>query len=272
MPKTIDDLPMGAKIKFGKYSVEEECPHDIKWIKVNTYGTTFISEFVEDFRAFDASELNNDRGNTQYSISNIDSFLNSSDDEWYKPKHEYDIPPDEEAIVDHTPYTDHVGFLAYFSKSELESIIPSEIITSDNEIIERKIYLPSSGNIFYDGLNSDSRWEYFVHFQTETELTSFASKNTKMRGFNPREGLKWYWWLRDSDHSSVGCVRYVDTNGYRSSCAANRGVIGIRPALALMPDLIVSNETDEEGYFTLEVSTNKLKDVCEKDFFDVLTK
>ena len=108
MAQKFIELPCGSKIRFGSYCVESEGTHQIRWIKMNSSDTTILAEHIEDFRAFDAREPNNpntDRasyGNNQYSLSNIDRFLNSRDERWYSPSHEYDNPPTGNAIRNNT--------------------------------------------------------------------------------------------------------------------------------------------------------------------------
>ena len=63
MAQALSNLPLGAKIKFGRYSVNGEAAEEIKWIVVarNHSGypsnsVTLLTEGVIDLRSFDARE------------------------------------------------------------------------------------------------------------------------------------------------------------------------------------------------------------------------
>lgn len=89
MPHRVEDLSVGAKIKFGAYSVSGEEPHKIAWIKVH-HNNTLYNEFAEDILPFDAKEPLNPRvnrrnyGSNRYSVSNICGFINSEQEDWFK--------------------------------------------------------------------------------------------------------------------------------------------------------------------------------------------
>ena len=289
MPIAIKDLPCGAKIRFGKYRVGEEIPHDIKWIKVNSDDTKLFAEYVEDFRAFDARERNNPRisrrrcGNNRYSVANIDQFLNSANDVFYRPAHNYDAPPTKELTCDNMPYDNHPGFLADFNEAELNAIMPTKVIVAipelddaENayEIITRKVFLPSRTNIFggtvrdvYEG----TQWKIFQRDDTITaKTTNEARRNPNITDFTVDEGNNWYYWLRSPVADDDCSARYVDRYGDDCYAGAYHGLIGVRPALTINPEILVSDEPDEEGYYNVILSVVELKDVSEKDFFSVI--
>ena len=289
MSRTIGSLPCGAKIRFGAYCVGNEGTHNIRWIKMNSADTTLLAEYIEDFRAFDAREPNSPReyrreyGNNRYSVSNIDQFLNSSEDDWYQPQHDTDAPPTGELTYDGTPYQSHPGFLAYFSEAELEAIIPTEIVVAlprcdsddhDYERITRKVFLPSRTNIFGRSVrntNEGERWEYFGNGRSVVATaTQEAIDNTELNGAPNDTTDGWYWWLR-SPNADNGCnARYVDRDGDDDSASAYRGIIGVRPALKLNPEILVSDEPDEEGYYNVILSIVEFEDVSEEDFLSIL--
>lgn len=289
MPTAIKDLPCGAKIRFGKYRVGEEIPHDIKWIKVNSGDTKLFAEYVEDFRAFDARERNNpnnnrrEYGNNRYSVANIDQFLNSANDVFYRPAHDYDAPPTKELTYDNMPYDNHPGFLADFNEAELDAIMPTEVIVAipkcddaENayETITRKVFLPSRTNIFggtVRNVHEGTQWEIFQRGDTVTaKTTNEARRNPNITDFTVNEGDNWYYWLR-SPSADDGCdARCVGRGGNGSYASAYHGVIGVRPALTINPEILVSDEPDEEGYYNVILSAVELKDVSEEDFFSVI--
>ena len=89
MAQTLSNLPIGAKVKFGKHQVSTEAAMPIIWTIVakNHQGypanaITLHAEKIIDLRCFDARENTNadydrrDYGNNRYSVSNIDQWLN----------------------------------------------------------------------------------------------------------------------------------------------------------------------------------------------------
>ena len=125
MAKLLSSLPIGSKIKFGKYSVEGETAQPITWQIVDTSTpsvTTLMTEKVVDIRYVDAPEPNNsdyhrkNEGNNRYSKSNIDRWLNSdaNSGEWYVAQHNADAPPS----VGEVAYTNRPGFLNAFTSNE----------------------------------------------------------------------------------------------------------------------------------------------------------
>jgi len=286
--RKISTLPCGAKIRFGSYAVGNEGAHSIRWIKVNEEDTTLLAEHIEDFRAFDAKELENtdnyrrEYGNNRYSVSNIDQFLNSVEDFWFNKRHENDAPPTDELTYDNTPYDDRPGFLAYFNTAEVESIIPTEIKVAlpecdddenKSETITRSVFLPSLANIFgkrVRNITEDRQWDCFKNgMSTVATPTQEAVSNTTL-GDSPQTGRGWYWWLRSPDAGNSCCARYVDRDGDDYFAYAYRGFIGVRPALKINPEILVTDNADDDGYFDVILSGIKTEDVSEDDFFSIL--
>lgn len=289
MSRTVSSLPCGAKVRFGSYCVGNEGAHSIRWIKVNSADTTLLAEHIEDFRAFDARELDSPQeyrreyGNNRYSVSNIDQFLNSAGDEWYHPQHDTDAPPTGELTYDGTPYLNHPGFLAYFSEAEIEAIMPTDIVVAlprcdsddrDYEIITRKVFLPSRTNIFGSSVrntNEGDRWDYFRNGRNASATaTEEAIDNTTLNGAPDDEITSWYWWLRSPNADSACYARCVGRGGSGGSASACRGIFGVRPALTINPEILVSDEPDDEGYYNVILSIVELEDVSEEDFLSIL--
>lgn len=288
MSRTVSSLPCGAKVRFGSYCVGNEGAHSIRWIKVNSADTTLLAEHIEDFRAFDAREPNSPQeyrreyGNNRYSVSNIDQFLNSTGDEWYHPQHDADAPPTGELTYDSTPYLNHPGFLAYFSEAELEAIMPTEIVVAlpqcdsayrDYEIITRKVFLPSKTNIFgrsTRNTNEGDHWDYFNGRNASATATEEAIDNTTLITAPTDETTSWFWWLRSPYAHNAYNARYVDNYGIEYSANACNGIIGVRPALTINPEILVSDEPDDEGYYNVILSIVELEDVSEENFLSIL--
>ena len=163
MAQLLSNLPVGARIKFGKYSVNGEPAQNIIWLivaknhnSVPAYPVNSITLFAEkivDLRAFDAKEpthtisLHREGGNNRYSISNIDQWLNSDSQAgaWYTPQHTYDQAPTSEYVHGGTEYVNRPGFLNSFSLAEKNSILMTSVRVSlygtDNyDDISRKVF------------------------------------------------------------------------------------------------------------------------------------
>lgn len=163
----LGDMPIGAKIKFGKYQVESEYPQSIVWT-VAHHGyydtscastgkktTSLLASKVVDLRCFDWMEYNRPgtvssdgrkaRGYGDYSVSNINLWLNSdkSGGSWWTKQHDYDAPPDgvfpsgisytdlAEQNMKNTAYKDHHGFLYYFTQQEKNMLVTMNLSKND---------------------------------------------------------------------------------------------------------------------------------------------
>lgn len=278
MAQYLSNLPVGAKVKLGFYSLIPAAGFDIPWVIVAknhvgypTNSVTLLADKIVDLRCLDAKEPNNpdvDRkkyGNNRYSQSNLDQWLNSSanGNEWYTAKHTYDQSPDTSDRCGgyNTQYLDHWGFLHDFTQKERDAILTTTIRVETAEAydgitqedIQRKVFLPSVAEV---GKGSSSlvgeKWAYFSAGNSpattaHSEVLSGSSSVDK-----PSSATKaWEWWLRtpysDSSEKTQVIDKYGDW-GVNTSC---RGTIGVRPAINVNATTLVSDITDNEGYYTL---------------------
>lgn len=143
----LSNLPVGAKVKFGKYSVNGETPERIEWILVKhgayvhamnenlvTSCTFLLAKHIIDLRAFDAQELytmgsvvkdRSNYGNSNYMWSNIASWLSSDKPagQWFSNQGSYDQSPTNERVTDGTGYDTRPGFLNAFTTEEKAMIV-----------------------------------------------------------------------------------------------------------------------------------------------------
>ena len=77
-------------------------------------------------------------------------------------------------------------------------------------------------------------------------------------------------WLRSPNADNEYNARYVDRAGYVYNAYAYHGIIGVRPALKINPEILVSDEPDEEGYYNVILSIVEFEDVSEEDFLSIL--
>ena len=178
MAQALSNLPIGAKVKFGKYSVNGEAAQPIIWLVVakNHSSTpaypsnaiTILTEKIVDMRAFDAIETNRPNGYNRYSMSNIDQWLNSDDPGggWFVAKHSSDAAPIAGRVWNNTAYGERPGFLNAFSKVEKNSILTTTIcsrVDSSCEDIGRKVFIPSTVEVgAYERKTpkEGSKWSY----------------------------------------------------------------------------------------------------------------
>ena len=284
MAQLLSNLPIGAKVKFGKHRVGSESPWEIKWLIVAkshsgypANSVTLLSERIIDCVAFDAAEPSNTNakrklyGNNRYSLSNVDQWLNSANASWYAKTHSADAPPSPEHLMDGQSvyaYATRNGFLYDFTREERAAILDSTIRVvipildgGGHEDISRKVFLPSNTeirNVAENEVYEGAQFEWFVknpsplcpvdpliHYPGVYGSTSVSSP--------------WAWATRTaSSQDSVGgentrCIgsnpgEYFNSQAYASS-------VGIRPALNLSSTLKVSDTTDSEGYYTFILNT-----------------
>lgn len=292
MPKMMADLPVGSKVRFGAYSVSGEEPHKIAWIKVHR-DCTLYNEFVEDILPFDAREPLNERnnrrqyGNNRYSVSNVCGFINSEKEDWFEKQSETDTPPVEEYLRDgHPGYMNKPGFLHLFQPWELEQILTSRIITKLNDtdvvgdgddavqydVIFRRVFLASQDNLFGGKYHEGDIWEYFANYggrtcQASKECSEFSwAREDLDLVFNPVCG----YFLRTCHPDETCYVKKVDRYGGRENEVAYDGYTGLRVALVIDPNALVSDEPDEEGYYqVLEVPLMGI-DINEDEFLTLI--
>lgn len=77
-------------------------------------------------------------------------------------------------------------------------------------------------------------------------------------------------WLRSPNADNACLARYVGRDGDGDGASAFRGIFGVRPALTINPEILVSDEPDDEGYYNVILSIVELEDVSEEDFLSIL--
>ena len=118
----INALPVGSRVRFGRYAIANRDPIEIDWIKVSKQAH-FISEKALLGMKCDECEMNYDY-NSNYSESKIRQFMNSDEFPWFHPTTPNDrsteyITFDSYITVDMRKYR---GLLYYFTDHELSLI------------------------------------------------------------------------------------------------------------------------------------------------------
>ena len=275
MAQLLSNLPVGSKVKFGKYSVNGEPAEPITWLIVAKNHTctpaypadsvTLLTEKSIDRRAYDAAEPNNTlasdikyNGYDYYAVSNIDQWLNKSDVNWYSPAHEFDQAPIDSKTGNHgTGYDTRPGFLNAFTTREINAILNSTIgfnklngYDSIREDIVRKVFLPSSTELGYSTGDTDGAcWEYFKTNSKLCTLTSqaFTYTNDKPSSANSIVG----YWTRTSQLSSNRGSMNIAIEKDQVVSVYVTGSAGVRPALNLSATIFASDTSDTEGCYSI---------------------
>ena len=266
MSQFLSNLPIGAKVKFGKYSVEGETALPIIWLvadKKTPSAITLLTEKIIDFRYFDAPEESNTNsarasyGNNRYSVSNIDQWLNKDQGSgaWYVAQHSVDSPP----TFGEAPYKNRPGFLNAFSDIEKDAILNSTIgaciPTLDGggyENIVRKVFLPSAiemGLSYGKHTEEGQAWGLGLDAPKTSEQ---AYAHTKLTGNKPNSPDAYSaWWTRTPITDTANYVALANRNNSAFQNTPTTQNVGIRPALNLSSTQKVSDVTDSDGCYTV---------------------
>ena len=284
MAQALSNLPIGAKVKFGKYSVNGETAEPIVWLVVaqNHSSTpaypansvTLLTEKIIDFRCFDAKEPNNsnaDRaayGNNRYSLSNIDQWLNKDGGggAWYSNQHSADQSPSGDSLLlGGTRYAHRPGFLNAFTTPEKNIILNTTIRVllpsvdgGGYEDVSRKVFLPSLTEAgVVDGVNvtEGATWGYFNTYSREAYITSQAYNNSPTASKPTAIKYAWSWWSRTIVTGDACLSNAINGQGVISANPAYAGSIGVRPALNISSTIFVSGVTDSDGCYTIVWNT-----------------
>ena len=266
MAQSINNLPIGAKIKLGRYSVNGESASPLIWLKAhNNYYTvsnsvTLLTEKIIDLRAYDALETQSDMynpknyGNTNYSLSNIDQWLNKDNNsgEWFTKTHAYDESPTTTNTQFNTPYTNRPAFLNAFTEAE-KSIILETPLEHPLAIINRKVFLLNVREVLGDN-NVESlsfQLDYFKNGNSAaTTVTSECLNNTTCQIKPNGATYNWAWLTRSNDGGSNVYIMLESGSGYTNT-QPRAGHHGIRPALNVSSNTLVSDITDSDGCYTI---------------------
>ena len=281
MAQNLYNLPIGSKIKFGKHSVNEEAAQSIVWLVVAKNHTstpaypsnaiTLLTEKLIDIRCFDDCEPSSSNvarvsaGNSRYSVSNIDQWLNKDNTagNWYVAQHSTDNPPNgtTQYFNQETAYVNRPGFLNSFSNVEKNAILNTTIrvvkTSTDGggyEDITRKVFLPSITELGLGSENSiseGSMWSYFNTYSRNATLTNQAYNNTKWSTKPSSITESVAYWTRTPVYGSPVQVRNVASAGGIYYTSAYYGILGVRPTINLSSTLSVSDTTDSDGCYTV---------------------
>ena len=274
---TLGSLAIGSKIK-----ISHSVLGDIIFLKADkdhdgypSNSTTLITEKIILLRAFDAKEPNNSDsnrksyGNNKYSVSNLDQWLNSSAaaGQWYSARHSADQAPNNDNVwSDYNEYDQDAGFLAGFDAAFVAALKDTTLKVALNtvtdgggyESVTRKIFLPSRAELFGAAENSIMEGSLLSYFSANTndirkaQISTYAAAHSE---YSVTAGNNWYYWLRTPYSSNSYFVRNVYSGGSLNSNYAYSGSGGVRPLCNLDSGISVSDSTDSDGCYTLNLDT-----------------
>ena len=276
MAQNLSNLPIGAKVKFGKHSINGETAQDIIWLVVAKNHTgypsnsiTLQTERIVDLRCFDEFEPSNaiaervSDGNNRYSVSNIHQWLNSDGaaGAWYVAQHSADSPPNQEgAFVNAgTKYANRPGFLNAFSVAEKGAILSTTFRTVYPNVdgtgyydTVAKLFLLSKTEVGHANENNIAEGSLLEYYRTNSRSAFVTSQvlNYSLAASRVAEGGNWIWWLRTPHYATSRSGRYVLQDGTSYDMTVRTGHVGVRPALNLPSTLSITDTTDSDGCYT----------------------
>ena len=265
MAQSLSNLPIGAKIKFGRHSVNGETAQDITWLIVaKNHGinpsypansVTLLAEKIIDLRAIDANESGSP--NNTYSLSNLDQWLNKDTLPWFEKTHANDYPPDNTYVANGTGYSNRPGFLSNFTLAERNAILSTTFRTlkyqNSYEETTRKVFLPSLTEVGVTptGLSDGTALPYFTTASLRrATLTKQCYDNTLSSSKPVAVTDYWSWWVRSASYGYSNRGIVIKTDGsYDNYTLSSQGEHGVRPMVNLSSTLAISDATDSDGCY-----------------------
>lgn len=267
MAQLLSNLPIGAKIKFGKHQVNTETALPIIWVVADknhsgypTNSVTLITEKIIDLRAYDGKEPYDDedmrRGNFDYGLSNINQWLNSSAsaNSWYTASHGTDKPPTADNTRYGTEYQTRPGFLYNFTPSERNVMLPTTIAIQNGSDVSKsitpRVFLPSVWEtlgtfVWKDG---SSQLAYFKSNSIRCGLTAQAFTNTLSISKPSAVGDNWKYTTRNTAQNDVISI---SASGEIAYDYPNDGNGGVRPIVNISASSKISDTVDSDGCYTV---------------------
>lgn len=256
-------LELGDTVLFGSYAGE---PIEWRIIHINEYGNyVLLSKDILCMKAFDAAEggtyneyegvdywsyenhiITDEnlsimvRGNNDWALSNIRTWLNS-DEEMVT----YSDQAPTKAAVGNNFYNTEAGFLSSFTTEEKSAIVPTTNIsiantfssnsTNGNMVTTDLVYLLSS-----DELKWLADANMFLYAKPSAKCIEMDQNTDGYTYFSDAYKIdSYYWWLRDSKEGKINESDIVVTeveDGY-TTVTASVGAYsyGVRPAITVSP-------------------------------------
>ena len=232
-----------------------------------------VTEKIISLKAFDAKEPSNSNssrqsyGNNRASVANLLLWLNSAAAAggWYSAQHSADAPPTAANVwSSHNPYDQEAGFLSFFEADFRNALLNDTITVAKNTVtdgggseqITRKVRLLTETEVGLgneNGIAEGTQWPLFTDnesrkaYPTAEAVSRSTYTNSSLSATQP-----WYYWLLTPNAGSAYSVRDVYSDGGLDNSGAWYGYDGVRPALFLAPDTLVSDTTDTDGAYIIQ--------------------
>lgn len=232
-----------------------------------------VTEKIITLKCFDAKEPSNSNssrasyGNNRASVSNLLLWLNSAAAAggWYTAQHSADAPPSAANVWSgYNEYDQEAGFLSFFEADFRNALLDDTITVAKNtvtdgggsETITRKVRLLTETEVGLgneNGIAEGTQWPLFTDANSRKAYpTAEAVSKSEYTSSSLNASSPWWWWLLTPNAGSAYSARIVNTYGSLSSNRAWYGINGVRPALFLAPDTLVSDTTDTDGAYIIQ--------------------
>lgn len=271
MSKQLSTLPVGAIVK----SVNTKYNGAVIRFKVGRQASDrvgLVTERIISLKCFDAKEpsnSNSDRrnyGNNRAAVANLLQWLNSAAGagQWYSAQHSADAPPNNANVwSNYNEYEAEAGFLNGFEQDFRDALLDDTITVAKSstdgggsEQITRKVRLLTRTEVFGDtenGTAEGTQWPIFTDNNSRLAYpTAEAVSKSEYKTSSLSSSQPWWWWLLTPYAGDANGVRGVHSGGGLSSYYAWFGDDGVRPALFLAPDTLVSDTTDTDGAYIIQ--------------------
>lgn len=271
MSKQLSTLPVGAIVK----SVNTKYNGAVIRFKVGRQASDrvgLVTERIISLKCFDAKEpsnSNSDRrnyGNNRAAVANLLQWLNSAagTGQWYSAQHSADAPPNNANVwSNYNEYEAEAGFLNGFEQDFRDALLNDTITVAKSstdgggsEQITRKVRLLTRTEVFGDtenGTAEGTKWPIFTDNNSRLAYpTAEAVSKSEYKTSSLSSSQPWWWWLLTPVAGDAYDVRYVYSGGNLGYDGAWSGDNGVRPALFLAPDTLVSDTTDTDGAYIIQ--------------------
>ena len=231
-----------------------------------------VTERIISLKCFDAKEPSNsssDRrnyGNNRAAVANLLQWLNSAAGagQWYSAQHSADAPPNNANVwSNYNEYEAEAGFLNGFEQDFRDALLDDTITVAKSstdgggsEQITRKVRLLTRTEVFGDtenGTAEGTQWPIFTDNNSRLAYpTAEAVSKSEYKTSSLSSSQPWWWWLLTPNAGYAYSVRDVYSDGYLGNYYAWGGSYGVRPALFLAPDTLVSDTTDTDGAYIIQ--------------------
>lgn len=271
MSKKLSTLPVGAVVK----SVNTKYNGAVIRFKVGRQASDRVglaTERIISLKCFDAKESSNsnsDRrnyGNNRAAVANLLQWLNSAAGagQWYSAQHSADAPPNNANVwSNYNEYEAEAGFLNGFEQDFRDALLDDTITVAKSstdgggsEQITRKVRLLTRTEVFGDTENGTAEGTQWPIFTDNNSRLAYPTAEAVSKSEYKTSGLSssqpWWWWLLTPFAGNASNVRVVYSDGSLDWYFAYGGYGGVRPALFLAPDTLVSDSTDTDGAYIIQ--------------------